>query len=207
MNYLLVTIPVGILETNCYIFADTASRAAYIIDPGDDASAIMDAITQHHLNPIAIINTHGHWDHIGANRAIKHAYNIPLYIHEQDAIFLTTPQMSGSSRFGGGLPSPLPDRILHEGDVLPLGDCPLTVIHTPGHTPGGICLQSQDVLFTGDTLFCGCIGRCDLPGSSEEQMNASLEKIRRLPPSLKVLPGHGPASVLATELRDNPYLR
>lgn len=206
MKYLLITIPVGPLETNCYIYADAATREAFIIDPGSDAQMIIEQITRNKLIPRAIINTHGHWDHIGANREIKREYAIPLYIHADETAFLTTPVLNGSQLFGGGIPSPTADVTLRDGQTLALGSLALTVIHTPGHTPGGMCLQTEDLLFTGDTLFCGSVGRCDLPGGDESLLTASLEKVRHLPASLTILPGHGPACVLKKELKHNPYL-
>lgn len=206
MTPLLKTIPVGMLAANCFLLADAATRETFVIDPGADAAAIIDVIRREKLVPKAVINTHGHWDHIGANREIKKVFSVPLLIHRADADFLTTATLNCADALGGGLPSPMADQLLEDGQTLALGGLTLTVIHTPGHTPGGISLLADGLLFTGDTLFCGTIGRCDLPGGSERTLMASLKAYERLPGTLAVLPGHGPSCVLDRERAHNPYL-
>lgn len=205
-KYLLERIVVGPIETNCYLLADAASRQALIIDPGEAPERIIKRLEYKTLKPIAIVNTHGHVDHIMANQALKTVYKIPIYIHENDNEFLTDPALNYSQYVGGGLTLPPADIKLKEGDIIDVGGLTVQVYHTPGHTPGGICLLCEDLLFTGDTLFCGSIGRTDLPGGDDETLTNSLKLFSKLPKELKVYPGHGPESTIAQELKHNPYL-
>ena len=183
------TIPVGPLETNCYLVEDERSKETLIIDPGDDAEKILKEIKVHALKPVFVVTTHGHYDHIGAVREIKDRYNIPFLMHEKDL---------------WGLPlvgAPQPDRFLKDQDKLDIGHWTLVIIHTPGHTPGGICLynEKEKVLFSGDTLFAGTYGRTDLPYSSQADMEKSLKKLLKLPPDTKVYPGHGETTNIGRE--------
>jgi glyoxylase-like metal-dependent hydrolase (beta-lactamase superfamily II) len=207
MNYALYTVVVGDLEVNCYIIEDTATHQAAVIDPGDDASAIIGCIEEKHLTPVAIINTHGHYDHIGADAELKKKYNVPVYVHRADAPYLRDASKNCSTLATGVTVSLHADVQLDEGDVITVGSLRLEVIHTPGHTPGGICLLVEDLLFCGDTLFCGTVGRTDLLGGNEDALFASLKKLERLPGTLRILPGHGNACTLAKERTHNPYLQ
>ncbi|MDD4178959.1 MAG: MBL fold metallo-hydrolase [Candidatus Margulisbacteria bacterium] len=183
------TIKVGPIGTNCYIAEDEASREALIIDPGDEAKKILGFITENGLKPKYIVITHGHWDHIGGNRELKEKLKIPIYMHKND-IF--------------GLPygdSPHPDKFLSEGEFFDVGGLKFEVLHTPGHTPGGISLYNvkEKVLFSGDTLFFGTYGRVDLPYSDEKAMYLSLKKLLALPPETIVYPGHSRPTTIGAE--------
>jgi glyoxylase-like metal-dependent hydrolase (beta-lactamase superfamily II) len=206
-RYILKRIKVGPLEVNCYLIADAESHATVIIDPGGDPAGIVKIIDENGFTPVGIVNTHGHFDHIGANAALKQKYVIPLCIHVAEADYLTAPTLNGSQFFGDPFASPAADVLLNEGDRVAAGSLELTVMHTPGHTPGCICLLVDDLAFTGDTLFCGSVGRSDLTGGSEETLLQSLEKFRRLSPETRILPGHGPECLLKNEFRHNPYLK
>jgi glyoxylase-like metal-dependent hydrolase (beta-lactamase superfamily II) len=205
--YRLATITVGALEENCYLLADTESGETFIIDPGAEPDRIIEAIETGGLKPVGIINTHGHWDHIGANGALKQKYGIPIYAFAKEADYLLEPALNCSSLIGPGYRSPAADVLLADGQVLRLGQLEIKVLATPGHTAGGISLLVADLAFTGDTLFSGTMGRTDLPGGDEDVILASLSKFKELSPSLKILPGHGPSSTLEKELKHNPYLQ
>lgn len=202
-------------ETNCYIVAcpprslgDESTREAVIIDPGDDPHLISDAVYGSDVTVTGIVNTHGHADHIGANAALKGEFDCPIMVHELDAHLLTDSQANLSASIGfGGIVSPPADRLLKEGDEIAVGSLTLEVIHTPGHTPGGICLLAADVVFSGDTLFMDGIGRTDFPGGSQEQLMESIQtKLLILSEDTTVYPGHGPSTTIARERRENPFL-
>ncbi len=186
---LIHTLPVGELETNCYLVEDEKSREVLIIDPGDEAPKILKVLRERKLKPLYIINTHGHPDHASGNLELKEKIQIPILIHEFDASMLS---------FIG---SPKADRFLKDGDQINLGGLTFKVLHTPGHTPGSISLYSEveKVLFSGDTLFAGGIGRIDLPYSSPKDMAPSLKKLLSLPPETKVYPGHGGTTTIGEE--------
>jgi glyoxylase-like metal-dependent hydrolase (beta-lactamase superfamily II) len=194
------TFVVGILSANCYLVHCRETKDAIIIDPGFDspseAERIFSNINEEKLNVKFIVNTHGHSDHVGGNAILKKKFNVPVCIHANDAEIINS---------GGGLS--IGNILLKEGDVLRFGDAILRVIHTPGHTPGSICLLGGEVVFTGDTLFAGGIGRTDFAGGSDRDMEESLKKLVRLPANLVVFPGHGPASTIGEEKVGNPFLR
>ena len=153
-SLLIRTLVVSPCETNCHIAAHPQSRDALIIDPGDDADLILQAIGKDKLVVRGIVNTHGHADHIGANGTLKERFGCPIMIHELDADYLADPELNLSGFLGQSGPlSPPADRILEDGDVIEIGGLVFRVIHSPGHTPGGICLLAGEVLFSGDTLF------------------------------------------------------
>jgi len=188
---------VGMLGTNCFLVGDTESREALIIDPGFDSESeariILKEIERNGFEIKYIINTHGHSDHIGGNRTLKEFTKAPILIHECDAPMLS---------------NPVPDRLLHEGDLIEVGSIRLRAIHTPGHSKGSIILVGADTVFSGDTLFAGSIGRYDLPGGSLQEIKNSLRnKLLILPDRLKVYPGHGPVSTIGEERRSNPFLQ
>ena len=205
-KYELKTLSVGPIGTNCYILISAATKKALVIDPGAEAQRIKEAADQAGADIAYILNTHGHWDHISGNIEMKNLTKAPLLIHELDAPRLSNAALSGALSFGGDGQGGQAERQLKEGDIISVGDLELSIIHTPGHTPGCICLLCEDLLFTGDTLFQLSVGRTDLAGGDESALMKSLvEKISHLDPSLQVLPGHGPASRLDYELKYNPY--
>ncbi|MGB6339851.1 MAG: MBL fold metallo-hydrolase [Candidatus Aminicenantaceae bacterium] len=198
---------VGALETNCYIVYCEETLECAVIDPGAEPEKIFRLIGQKGLKPTILINTHGHVDHIGANRDIKDKFDIPLYLHAADKPMLESVLQSELSFFLGAKESPPPDKYLEEGDEIKIGYVSLSVIHTPGHSPGSVCLMGDGILFSGDTLFFGGVGRTDLPGGSWSEMESSIrEKIFTLPADTVVLPGHGPTTTVDQETKFNPFI-
>jgi len=200
-------IPVGCLETNCYLVYSENSKECAIVDPGADADKIIDMIEKHSLKPIMIINTHGHFDHVGANKDIKENYNIPLLIHPFDVPMLEMVKQT-AKLYGIKVDnSPPPDRSIHDGDCIDIGNDSLTVIHSPGHSPGSISLHQDSILFSGDTLFCRGVGRTDVPGGSWETLKNSIKtRLLTLPENTLVLPGHGPKTYIGQEKKLNPFI-
>lgn len=206
----IAAIAVGNLATNCYIVSCDDTKEAVVIDPGGDADRIIDYIDKEELKVKYIINTHGHHDHILANREIKDHTNAELLIHEDDAPMLVSPEKNFSEFLGDKNQSPKEDKALRDGELIKFGKaCKFKVIHTPGHTQGGICLyaEEENILFAGDTLFYGSIGRTDLPGSNYQKMIKSLTRLMKLPDKTMVLPGHGPKTSIANEKHINPYIK
>jgi hydroxyacylglutathione hydrolase len=198
---------VGLLQTNCYIVGCEDTKEAAIIDPGGDAKLILAEVKRLGLKIKYVINTHGHFDHTLANKEVVKATKASLAIHSADAPMLT---MGGGAFFFGiiGKASPPADMILEEGQALTLGNIELKVLHTPGHSPGSICLYSEEegVLFDGDVLFNMGIGRSDLPGGNYSVLMESIQKLLTLPDETTVYPGHGPATTIGRERRSNPFL-
>jgi len=191
---------VGALETNCYIFADLDSGEAALIDPGSDGEGIRSDIKRLGVDIKCIINTHGHGDHISSNKM----FEAPIYIHELDADFLGDAELNLSAAFGFAIKSPPAARLLREGDIIEIGQLRLEVIHTPGHTPGSICLLSDGIVFTGDTLFMGGVGRTDFTYGSDEQLIRSIKnKLFSLDGATVIYPGHGPLSTIGRERRED----
>ncbi len=203
----LIRLIVGPLQVNCYILADEKTKEAVVIDPGDDAKDILKIIREKGFNIKYIINTHAHFDHVGANRALKEATGAELLLHEADAGELAAASNQSRS-FGMGLVvSPPADRYVKHGDIVTAGEVSLKILHTPGHTPGGISLLEQGMVFTGDSLFAGSIGRTDFPGGDLLTLLRSIKtNLMVLPDETKVFSGHGPASTIGDERRDNPFL-
>ena len=205
---IIKSLETGMLAANCYLVACEETREAVIIDPGGSAGDIKEKIEQLDLQVKAIINTHGHYDHIGANGQMKELTGAPIMLHEKDLKVYKNPAGKGLSLFVKNAPPP--DEYIREGDVITFGEQELKVMETPGHTPGGISLlakNQQTAVFTGDTLFNLSIGRTDLAGGSFEEIIDSIKKkILPLPDSAAVYPGHGPASTVGQERARNPFL-
>lgn len=200
-------IAVGALETNCYLIYSEDTLECIIVDPGAEPDKIVQEVNANSLKPIAIINTHGHVDHVGANKPVKQEFDIPLYIHQADLKLLKSALQSGFGLMIGAKKSPSPDKFLKEGDTLKLGKSHLRVIHTPGHSPGSISLLGDGFILSGDALFQSGVGRTDLPGGSWEELQESIKrKILTLPPNTVVFPGHGPPTKVSIEKNSNPYL-
>jgi len=199
---------VGPMEANCYILADEKTKRAIIIDPGDEAEKILRKVNAEELEIIYIVNTHAHIDHIGANDIIREETGACLLIHSADAPFLEDPEMNLSIMIDKKRKFSSPTKMLEEGDQIRVDGISLRVLHTPGHTPGSICLHVKDKLFTGDTLFAGSVGRTDLPGGNLLDLENSIkEKLLVFSDEVIVYPGHGPQTTIGKEKQDNPFVR
>lgn len=192
------TFTVGMLYTNCYVANCPNTKEAIIIDPGlefsSEAKPIIDYIARAGLKVKYVVNTHGHDDHVKGDQILQQEYRVPICIHPLDEHFL------------GSLSPSVPNIHIEEGSAVAFGNETLKVIHTPGHTPGSICLVGEKLVFTGDTLFAGSIGRTDFEGGSMEEMQASLRRLKNLPNHLMVYAGHGDNSLIGQEKRVNPFL-
>ena len=193
--------PSGPFETNAYVVSCPITKKAAIIDPAPESfEAITAYLSQHQLTPDKILLTHSHWDHIADVAALKKHYSIPVFVHPEDAPNLEQPGSDGLP-YWIALEGVKPDGFLMEQNQITIGDLTFNIIHTPGHTPGGICLydKEQGILFSGDTLFRGSIGNLSFPTSKPDLMWGSLEKLAKLPPETIVYPGHGPSTTIAKE--------
>ncbi len=204
---ILKKLVVGPFASNCYIVGSEANKEGMIIDPGAEAEEILNNVKDLGLKIKSIVLTHGHIDHIGALKEVKEATGGEVAIHSDDAKFLQGRSLGAA--FGLSYPSPPPpDRLLKGGDSIDIGDLRFLVIHTPGHSSGGICLLGPKVVFCGDTLFNYSIGRTDLSGGGYNQLLDSIHtKLMILPDDTVVCPGHGPDTTIGTERRANPFLR
>jgi len=208
----VITITVGILETNSYLLYDSDSKEAFCIDPGSEPEKILKTISDFELQLKAILLTHGHGDHIGGLSKMLAEYNVPLYIHSEDKEMLICPRQNLSESIGFNVTAPATDEFVEDGRKIPFDNTEITVFHTPGHTPGGVSYfvnpeGEKPVLFSGDTLFYLNVGRIDLPGGSWEAMQKSIrEKLYVLPEETVVYPGHGPETTIHKEKYNNPYV-
>lgn len=206
---IFVRIPVGMMDSNCYLVGCEETKEGAVIDPGADPKKILKKIDELGLKIKYIILTHGHVDHVGGLAAVQEATNAKVLIHSEDASMLTDSRRNLSLYVGPGLTFKKADQLLEDGDKIKVGNITLDVIHTPGHTRGGISLKCDpDILVTGDTLFAGSVGRSDFPGGSHSQLITSIKsRLLGFPPETRVFPGHGPESTIAQEKRYNPFLR
>lgn len=201
---ILETVVIGPMQVNCYILACAKDSKAIIIDPGDQERKIRQVLDKHKLTPAFIINTHGHYDHIGENDK----FGVDVYVHKADLIMLKDPMANLSGLFSD--PYSVKSKILslEDNQIIELGDIQLKVLHVPGHTPGGVALlmlkPDNKIVFTGDTLFCEGIGRSDLIGGDGNQLSDSIrERLFTLPDDTRIYPGHGPASTIGEEKKNN----
>jgi len=200
------TVVVGWVETNCYILGD--GKVGAVVDPGAEPERILEEVRRLGVEVRYIVNTHGHIDHAGANKGIKEATGAQILIHSKDKPILLSPDKALFPILSELPDSPPPDRLLEEGDEIEIGETRLRVLHTPGHTPGGISLLFDEGVFCGDTLFYDSVGRTDLRGGSYEILMQTIgEKLLRLPGDVVVYPGHGPSATLNEIRRVNAFVR
>ena len=208
---ILEQIKVGFMEVFCYLLGCPETGEALVIDPAGDEDRVVEHAAGRQLRLTTIVNTHGHPDHTCGNARMKEVTSAKIVMHRLDDELFNSPEGQQMARQMGFPPSPPADEYVEDGDRIQVGALSLQVIHTPGHSPGGVCLLTDGNLFTGDTLFVGGIGRTDLPGASTEQFMASIrERLLTLPGETVVWPGHdygpAPSSILANEARTNPWL-
>lgn len=203
-------LPLGPLQTNCYCLWND-KKECVIIDPGEEAGKLINWIKTNQLEPQAILLTHAHFDHIGAVDKVREKFNIPLYIHEKEAKWLSDPALNGSQRFGMSELIRLKpaDYILKNENELTISDFSFKLFRTPGHSPGSLSYYYgvEQIVFAGDTLFMGSIGRTDLPGGNHEELLKSIHNhLLTLPEDTIVLSGHGPETTIGSEMDSNPFL-
>ncbi|MEN2994656.1 MAG: MBL fold metallo-hydrolase [Thermodesulfovibrio sp.] len=197
---------VGPLLVNCYVVYDEQTKDAFLIDPGDEPDLVLDFIKQEGLNVKYIICTHGHFDHIGAIKEIKDATGAQVILHKEEIeIYKNSPKVA-KDFFGIEIESqPEPDILIDNDDTVKIFHKEVKFLHTPGHSPGSMCIYTDGYLFTGDTLFAGSVGRTDLIGGNMEKLLNSLKKLASFPPDTLVLPGHGPKTKIEFEKKNNPF--
>jgi glyoxylase-like metal-dependent hydrolase (beta-lactamase superfamily II) len=205
------TFVLGDFQTNCYcVRTDSTKKECILIDPGLHPFTMLQQLQRHHIIPAAVVLTHGHIDHIaGLEQVRKQWHNTQVYIHKDDATMLTDPNENLSALAGTIFQARPAEVILNGNDRIQAAGLEFKVLHTPGHTPGGICLYnaSEAIAFVGDTLFAGSVGRTDFPGGDYDQLMESIQtKLMTLPETAKIYTGHGPASTIGNEGRHNPFL-
>ncbi|HEY97241.1 MAG TPA: MBL fold metallo-hydrolase [Dehalococcoidia bacterium] len=207
-NLIIKRLVVGSLSANCYVIGNADTREGMVIDPGGNPEIILEAIADSGFNIQTVVLTHGHSDHIAALFDIQDRTGADVAIHIEDADFLEG-RGAYSSMFGISYKTPEnPDRLLREGDVIEMGKTRFVVVHTPGHTPGSICLLTDKKVFTGDTLFYRGIGTTLMPGSSRRQLINSIQtRLMVLPDDFRIYPGHGRETTIGNERMNNPYIR
>ena len=203
----IVMIPVGMLEVNSLLAYDSESLEGILIDPGDEPETISSAVCRLGVRLELIVLTHGHGDHLGAVDVLRDEFSLPVAIGRLDGEMLVDPALNLSSAFGASLSMKPADRLLDEGDRVAAGPCSFEVLHTPGHTKGSISLKAAGDVIVGDLIFCGSVGRTDLPGGSFDLLLRSIrEKILTLPDDTRLYPGHGPFTTVGRERTSNPFL-
>ena len=203
---ILQSLAVGPIMANCFILGCEKTRKAAVIDPGDDSNRILVKLAEQKLTVEYLINTHGHFDHVGANRKMKEVTGAKLVIHALDQDMLKYLSDAAASFGMSAENSPPPDQTVQDGDTIQFGEITLKVLHTPGHTPGGISLYTDDKVFVGDTLFSGSIGRTDFPGGDFDTLISSIRtKLFSLGDQVVVYTGHGPETTIGREKRFNPF--
>ncbi len=201
----ILRLVLGGTATNSYIIHD--GKHGILIDPADNATALLNVINDQKIDIEAILLTHGHGDHLGALNEVRDTLQVPVYLPKNDLIVYNTPSMNLARMLGLEEPTKAPDVLIEDGEVLDFKMGPVRAIETPGHTPGSMCfLIDNSVLISGDTLFEGSIGRTDFEGGSWEEMKKSLDFLMTLPDELQVLPGHGEATTIGREKVSNPFI-
>ncbi len=207
-SYFLEPLVVGELQMNCYIFGCAKTGEAVIIDPGGDAELIIATAERIGAKVKMVLLTHGHYDHIGGLNAVKAKYGCPVLIHVADEEALTNPMVNLSALTGADIRCQPADQILDDGDRIGVGKLQLEVLHTPGHTPGGVCFRWENIVFGGDLLFEGSVGRTDLPGGSFDQLEESIiRRIYVLSDETVIYSGHGESTTVGFEKKNNPFVR
>lgn len=198
---------VGPLQVNCFIVSCDKTKEAMVIDPGEDGLKILSLVEQEGIKVDKVVNTHGHFDHIGANQQVVESTGAELMLHKDDLPVLQNARNHAEVYGLNVAPSPEPDTLLDQGDTFSVGEHLFQVFHVPGHSPGGICLLSEGHLFVGDVLFSGSIGRTDLPGGDFDSLVEGVrEKLFSLPDETVVHPGHGPDTTIGRERQMNPFV-
>lgn len=196
---------VGPLEVNCFIVADEGSKKAVVVDPGDEPDRIMDIIKSNDFVVEYIICTHGHFDHVGAVSDLKQETDAKVLIHKDELVIYSAAK-DMAAFWGYDLdPLPDPDVLVKGGEDITVGKLRFKILHTPGHSPGGICLYGEGIVITGDTLFAGSVGRTDLYGGDTNRLKESFKRLMSLPENIRVLPGHGPETTIGREKRENMF--
>lgn len=206
----VLVLPLGVMSVNCLIVSDEETGIGAVIDPGGSNAEekIINMAAKNGITVKYILLTHAHFDHMLSLEALRGRLGVPLGVHKDDAEALTNPRLNYMEQFGGvSTPCKPAELLLDEGDVITLGKTELTVLHTPGHTLGSVCYKTDGAIITGDTLFRGSIGRCDLYGGDEMAMESSLKRLSYLDGDYKLYPGHGSTTSLSRERTENVYLR
>jgi glyoxylase-like metal-dependent hydrolase (beta-lactamase superfamily II) len=202
---IIKSIAVGPLQANCIIVADDVSKKAIVVDPGDESDRIVGTIREMGLTVEVVVCTHGHFDHMGVVGDIKNQTGARVAIH-RDELELYNGAKDMAAFWGQSLDAPpSPDMLLAEGDTLTIGDLSFSILHTPGHSPGGISLYAGNTVITGDTLFKGSVGRTDFYGGDKDKLKQSFRRLMALPEDTKVFPGHGPETTIGREKRENMF--